>query len=62
MLLEMRRLQMRGEMLQVGGRKQTEKIVHNVLPCDRRERRELSAIGAYARYPIMSAGYVNYRT
>jgi hypothetical protein len=37
-------------------------VVHDVLPCKRRERRELSAIGAYAKYPIIAARYVNYRT
>jgi hypothetical protein len=29
---------------------------------DRREREELSAIGALARYPIIPGRYVNYRT
>ena len=48
MLFETHRLQMRFETLQVGRREQAEQEVLHCMPflCDRRERRELSAIGA----------------
>jgi hypothetical protein len=34
----------------------------NALLIDRREREELSAIGALAEYPIIGKRYANYRT
>jgi hypothetical protein len=62
-LFEFYRLQMRSEKFRVGRREQAEqKILHGAILIDRREREELSAIGALAGYPIIPGRYVNYRT
>ena len=49
MLLEMRRLEVRLQLFEIGLRKQAQqKVLHGSLPKGRRERKELSAIGAYS--------------